>query len=93
MPRFVQKLLDGDGDVWVSWLMPTRVGVRESAHTFCVVYKRNSPHTYVWAKQVMPTHLFFFLLNPLTRVRVGEVDNAHTPVCQASYPSGPARDA
>ena len=22
---------------------------------------------------------------PLTRVRVGEVDNAHTPVCQASY--------
>ena len=37
----------------------TRVGVRESAHTFCVVYKRNSPHTYVWAKQVMPTHLFF----------------------------------
>ena len=37
----------------------TRVGVRESAHTFCVVYKRNSPHTYVWAKQVAPTRLFF----------------------------------
>ena len=33
----------------------------------------------------MPTHIFFPLLNPLTRVRVGEVDNAHTPVCQASY--------
>ena len=63
----------------------TRVGVRESAHTFCVVYKRNSPHTYVWAKQLAPTRLFFSLLIPVTCVRVGEVDNAHTPVCQASY--------
>ena len=27
----------------------------------------------------------FSLPIPLTRVRVGEVDNAHTPVCQASY--------
>ena len=57
----------------------TRVGVRGSAHTFCVVYKRNSPHTYVWAKQLAPTRLFFSLPIPLTRVRVGEIDNAHTP--------------
>ena len=27
VPRFVQKLLNGDGGVWVSWLTPTRVGV------------------------------------------------------------------
>ena len=71
----------------------TRVGVRESAHIFCVVYKRNNPHTYVWVKQVMSTRLFFPLPFPLTRMRVGEVDNTHTPVCQASYPPGPARDA
>ena len=39
----------------------------------------------MWAKQLAPTRLFFPLLIPLTCVRVGEVDNAHTPVCQASY--------
>ena len=27
MPRFVQRALDDDGGVWVSCLMPTRVGV------------------------------------------------------------------
>ena len=27
VPRFVQKLLNGDGGVWLSWLTPTRVGV------------------------------------------------------------------
>ena len=37
----------------------TRVSVTGFAHTFCVVYKRNSPYTYVWAKQIMPTYLFF----------------------------------
>jgi len=30
VPRFVQILLDGDGGVWLRWLMPTRVGVNIS---------------------------------------------------------------
>ena len=69
----------------------TRVGVRETVHTFCVVYKRNSPHTYVWAKQLAPTRLFFSLSIPLTRVRVGEIDNAHMPGTSGLAPRGPAR--
>ena len=39
----------------------TRVGVKGSAHTFCVVSKRTSPHAYVWAKQLALTCLFFSL--------------------------------
>ena len=34
-------------------------GVKESAHTFCVVPKRTSPHVCVWAKQLAHTRLFF----------------------------------
>ena len=30
VPRFVQRLLDGDGGVWLRWLTPTRVGVNIS---------------------------------------------------------------
>ena len=69
-----------------------------------VVYRVVVPHASCGMDSNQPTHLrvgkttnahtlLFFLLNPLTRVRVGEVDNAYTPVCQASYPPGPARDA
>ena len=32
MPRFVQKALDGDGDVWTTWLTLTRVGVNISVY-------------------------------------------------------------
>ena len=71
--------------------MPTRVGVKGSAHTVCVVFKRISPHAYVWAKQVMLTHLFFSFPVPFARVRVGEIDNAHTPRTSGLVPRGPAR--
>ena len=69
------------------------VDVKGSFHMFCVVSKRISSHAYVWAKQVMPTHLFSFLPIPLTRVRVGEIDNAHTPRTSGLVPRGPARPA
>ena len=68
----------------------TRVGVKGSAHTFCVLSKRTSPHAYVWAKQLAPTRLFFFLSVPLTRLCVGKMHNAHT-TSLSHLPHGPTR--
>ena len=43
-------------------------GVKESAHTFCVVPKRTSPHACVWAKQL--AHTPFFSSRSLLYARV-----------------------
>uniref|UniRef100_A0A453BKA0 Uncharacterized protein n=1 Tax=Aegilops tauschii subsp. strangulata TaxID=200361 RepID=A0A453BKA0_AEGTS len=70
----------------------TCVDVKGSAHTFCVVSKRTSPHAYVWAKQLAPTRLFFSLAVPLTCLRVGKMHNAHT-TSLSHLPHGPTRPA
>ena len=77
----MQKLLDGDGDVWVSWLMPTRVGVNISVlwvpiTATRVVYRVVVPHASCGMDSNQPTHL-----------RVGKTTNAHTHLFFPPEPS------
>ena len=84
--------MSGDGGVWAMCKM-THVWVLRGLPTHFVWCIRGTAHTPTCGQnKLMPTHLFFPSRTLSHACVWGKVDNTHTPVCQASYPPGPARE-